>query len=100
MDTAEILASIVERACHYVPDVPVGEPKTMTRFRSVKMPKEAFSEVEKFPKEVLTKEVVPNEALSVVKVPAASVASDFVRIKRNCIEFVCLKLLGSPTCLA
>ena len=81
MDTAEVVASIVERACLYVPDAPVGESKTMTRFRSVKMSKETFTEFEKFPKEALTKEVVPKEAFSEIKkVPAASVASDFVRI--------------------
>ena len=79
MDTAEVLAAIVERACLYVPDAPVGESKT--RFRSVKMSKETFTEFEKFPKEALTKEVVPKEAFSEIKkVPAASVASDFVRI--------------------
>ena len=77
MDTAEVLASIVERACLYVPDAPVGE----TRFRSVKMSKETFTEFEKFPKEAFTKEVVSKEAFSEIKkVPAASVASDFVRI--------------------
>ena len=79
MDTAEVLASIVERACLYVPDAPVGESKT--RFRSVKMSKETFTEFEKFPKEAFTKEVVSKEAFSEIKkVPAASVASDFVRI--------------------
>ena len=70
MDTAEVLASIVERACLYVPDAPVGESKT--RFRSVKMSKETFTEFEKFPKEALTKEVVvPKAALTSVveKVP-------------------------------
>ena len=92
MDVADVLSIIVERACIYAPEPPVG-------VTNVKRPK-AFTEMEKFPKEKLIKEVVPNEELSVVKVPAASVASDFVRIKRNCIEFVCLKLLGLPTCLA
>ena len=79
MDTAEVLASIVERACLYVPDAPVGESKTMTRFRSVKMSKETFTEFEKFPKEALTK-VVPNEELSVEKVPMVA-SSNFVRFK-------------------
>ena len=77
MDTAEVLASIVERACLYVPDAPVGESKT--RFRSVKMSKETFTEFEKFPKEALTK-VVPNEELSVEKVPMVA-SSNFVRFK-------------------
>ena len=81
MDTAEVLASIVERACLYVPDAPVGESKPMTRFRSVKMSKETFTEFEKFPKEALTKEVVvPNEELFVEKVPMVA-SSNFVRFK-------------------
>ena len=69
MDVAELLAVIVERACLYVPKAPVGAS-------NIKMPKEAFTEAEKFPKEAFRK-VVQNEELSVVKVPM--VASDYVR---------------------
>ena len=95
MDTAEVLASIVERACLYVPDAPVGESKTMTRFRSVKMSKETFTEFEKFPKEPLTKEVVPNEELSVVKVPmvASSNFVRFIRFIRFKYELACFKVV-------
>ena len=69
MDVAELLAVIVERACLYVPKAPIGAS-------NIKMPKEAFTEIEKFPKEAFRK-VVQNEELSVVKVPM--VASDYVR---------------------
>ena len=48
MDVAELLAVIVERACLYVPKAPVGAS-------NIKMPKEAFTEPEKFPKEALKK---------------------------------------------
>ena len=74
MDVAELLAVIVERACLYVPKVPVGAS-------NIKRPNEAFSKV-KFPKEEHTdsENVYPKEALtSVNKVPV--VASDLVRIK-------------------
>ena len=71
MDTADILAAIVEQACMYVPDDSVGE--------SFKRPK-ALTEEFKVPKEVLTEKVFPKEALtSVDKVPM--VASDLVRLK-------------------
>ena len=69
MDVAELLAVIVERACLYVPKAPVGAS-------NIKMPKEAFTETEKFPKEAFRK-VVQNEELSVVKVPM--VTSNLVR---------------------
>jgi len=77
MDVAEILAAIVEQACLYEPDVPVSKPKT--RFR-VKGPKEELTE-ESDPKEALSADKVsPIEALtSVGKVPV--VASNLVRIK-------------------
>ena len=71
MDAAEVLSAIVEEACLYMPDAPVGEPKVKSPIEApikrVKVPKEALSEVDTVPKEVLT----------VVKVPA--VASDLVR---------------------
>ena len=63
MDTADVLASIVECACLYVPEAPAG-------IRNVKRPK-AFTEFEKVRNEEPTRvEAVPNETLSkVVKVP-------------------------------
>ena len=78
MDVAEVLSAIVEEACHYVPELPVGESfkrtKALTR---VNVPKEALTKVEspKEPPEVES----PMEALtSVQKVFAAS--SDLVRL--------------------
>ena len=71
MDTADVLASIVERACLYVPEAPAG-------VRNVKRPK-ALTEFEIVPKEALSNIESPKEALTVVKVPVA--ASDHVRIK-------------------
>ena len=73
MDVAEVLATIVERACLYVPEVSgatnVKKPKRLTE--ESEYPKEALSAVNK---------VSPIEALtSVGKVPV--VASDLVRIK-------------------
>ena len=99
MDVAEVLAMIVERACLFVPDVPVGVTKSKANFR-VKMPKEVFTEFEKFPNEALTPvDTVPNEALtSVKKVPVASVASDFVRFNRNRLISL-FKAVSLPTCL-
>ena len=61
MDAAEVLSAIVEEACRYDPEVPVG-------IKNVKRLK-ALTETEKYSKEAHTE---------VVKVP---VASDFVRIK-------------------
>ena len=76
MDAAEVLSAIVEEACKYVPEVPVGKtfksPKALT---SVEL-KEARTRVES--KEARTR-VEPKEALSIEKVPVA--ASDLVRIK-------------------
>ena len=72
MNTAEILAAIVEKACLFVPDVPVGvsnakKPKRLTE--ESQYPKEALSEVDK---------VSPKETFSeVAKVPM--VASNLVR---------------------
>ena len=83
MDTAEILSMIVDRACLYVPDVPVSEifkkPKALTR--DVKVPKEALSKDVK----------IPNEELSeVVKDSVVAASSDFVRLKCNRL-IVCFK---------
>ena len=78
MDTADVLASIVERACLYVPEAPAG-------VKNVKRPK-AFTEFEKVPKEALSNVESPNEELRVVKVPV--VASDLVRIKWNCLNYL------------
>ena len=65
MDTAELLSTIVERACLYVPG-PKKEPTKVLQF-----PKEAHTDSEKvYPKEALTR---------VEKVPV--VASDLVKIK-------------------
>ena len=73
MDTAEILAAIVEQACLYVPETFEGESK-----RPIKVPKEERTEVEKFPK-ALTQVENPKEAHPrVAKVP---VASDLVSYK-------------------
>ena len=79
MDTAEILAAIVEQACLYVPETFIGESKTKQFLskRPMQVPKEELIEIEKFPKEALTQVESPKEAHPrVVKVP---VASDFVR---------------------
>ena len=71
MDTAEVLAAIVEEACLYVPTEIFKRSKALT---SVEL-KEARTRVES--KEARTR-VEPKEALSIEKVPVA--ASDFVRI--------------------
>ena len=81
MDTAEILAAIVEQACLYVPEMFVGESKTkqFSSKRPMQVLKEELTEIEKFPKEALTQVESPKEAHPrVVKVP---VASDFVSYK-------------------
>ena len=58
MDVAEVLAIIVDRACRYVPEAPVGEkfkkPKRLTKeseplFEADNDPKEAFTNVKKIP---------------------------------------------------
>ena len=71
MDTAEVLAAIVEEACLYVPYEIFKRSKALT---SVEL-KEARTRVES--KEARTR-VEPKEALSIEKVPVA--ASDLVRI--------------------
>ena len=56
MDTAEVLSAIVEEACRFVPESPVGKtfksPKALTRVesreaRTSSEPKEALTSVEK-----------------------------------------------------
>ena len=73
MDVAEVLSIIVERACAYAPEPPVG-------VNNVKRPK-AFTEMEKFPKEKLIKEVVPNEERTSVEQKFIGVSSDLVIFK-------------------
>ena len=71
MNTAEILAAIVEKACLFVPDVPVGVSNAK--------PKRPIKESE-FPKEALSKDVkIPMEALTSAE--KVSVASSNVRFK-------------------
>ena len=73
MDASEVLAAIVERACVYTPDVPVGVSKlekSVGAYRDKKVSKEAFSK-DKSPKE---------EFSEVEKVSVAS-SSNFVRFK-------------------
>ena len=78
MDAAEVLSIIVERACSYAPEAPVGkmfnDPKE-ERTKGLRFPKEALTDSEKGS---------PNEALPRVekKVPVA--ASDLVR--SNCLN--------------
>ena len=71
MDVAEVLSAIVEEACRYVPEMPVG-------VTSLEKPKRLTKEF-LYSKEELFKDDKgsPKEALTVVKVPA--VASNFVR---------------------
>ena len=82
MDTAEILAAIVEQACLYVPESPVGESKTkqFSFKRPMKVLKEELTEVVKFPKEALTQVESPKEAYP--RVAKVSVACDLVRINK------------------
>ena len=68
MDTAEILAAIVEQACRYVPEMPVGVEKPKRLTKEFLYPKEALFKDDKGS---------PKEALTVVKAPA--VASNLVR---------------------
>ena len=68
MDVAEVLSAIVEEACRYEPDVPVGI-KNVKRFKALT--------VEKVPKEALTS-VEAKEALTSAE-KVSNVASDLVR---------------------
>ena len=71
MDTAEILSVIVEQACLYNPETPVG-------VQNIKRSK-ALTEV-KVPNEALTEVKVSNGPLTSVE-KAPMVASDLVRLK-------------------
>ena len=80
MDTAEVLASIVEQACLFVPDASVGSntKKTEGSIR-VKFPNEEPTSVVKVSNE---------EPTRVVKIPMLT--SDLVRSKL--FKLACLKL--------
>ena len=83
MDVAEVLATIVERACLYTPEAPVGKMfngPNEERTKGLRFPKEERTKSLRFPKEELSvgDKVSPKEAFSeVVKVPM--VASNLVR---------------------
>ena len=82
MDAAEVLSAIVEEACRYEPDVPVGI-KNVKRFKALTSveAKEALTSVEA--KEAFTdgEKVFPKAALTSVvnKVPVVAASSNFVR---------------------
>ena len=73
MDTAEILSMIVDRACLYVPESPVGETFKRSKglTRRVNAPKEALAQVE------ASKEAPTSVE---IKVPVV-VSSDLIRSK-------------------
>ena len=83
MDAAEVLSAIVEEACRFEPDSPVGEksPKALTRGEQ----KEARTSVEQ------------REALTSVK-KVSMVASDLVRFKL--FELACFTAVNLSNCLA
>ena len=82
MDAAEVLSAIVEEACRYEPDVPVGI-KNVKRFKALTSveAKEALTSVEA--KEAFTdsEKIFPKAALTSVvnKVPVVAASSNFVR---------------------
>ena len=82
MDVAEVLSAIVEEACRYEPDVPVGK-KNVKRFKALTSveAKEALTSVEA--KEAFTdsEKIFPKAALTSVvnKVPVVAASSNFVR---------------------
>ena len=90
MDVAEVLSAIVEQACMYVPETPVGATN-MKRSKALNK--------EKVPKETLTPDVKvsPIEALTSVE-KVSVVASDLVRFKL--FELACFKAVSLPICLA
>ena len=73
MDVAEVLSAIVEEACLYVPELPVGETFKRSKglTRRVNAPKEALAQVE------ASKEAPTSVE---IKVPVV-VSSDLVRSK-------------------
>ena len=82
MDIAEILSIIVERACSYIPDVPVGESRIRKRpapSKIDKVLKGPLTDGEKVSKETFTVDVnVPIEERTSVE-KKVLVSSDFVR---------------------
>ena len=72
MDTAEILSAIVEQACLYTPETPVGATnmKRPKAFNKEKVPNEALTDREK---------VSPIEAPTSVEKKVFGASSDFVR---------------------
>ena len=83
MDIAEILSIIVERACSYIPDVPVGESGIRKRpvpSKIDKVLKGPLTDGEKVSKETFTVDVnVPIEERTSVE-KKVLVSSDFVRL--------------------
>ena len=83
MDIAEILSIIVDRACSYIPDVPVGESGIRKRpvpSKIDKVLKGPLTDGEKGSKETLTVDVnVPIEERTSVE-KKVLVSSDFVRL--------------------
>ena len=73
MDVAEILASIVERACLYVPEMPVGE--------TLKRPKGLITRVQALKEEIVQVESPKEELSQVLKVPVVAGASNLVRFE-------------------
>ena len=73
MDVAKVLSAIVEKACLYVPETPVG-------IKNVKRLK-ALTEVEKVPNEALSKVESPKEALTSVESKVFAASSDLVKFK-------------------
>ena len=84
MDVADVLSAIVEEACRYESDVPVGK-KNVKRFKALTSveAKEALTSVEA--KEAFTdgEKVFPKAAFTSVvnKVPVVAASSNFVRFK-------------------
>ena len=82
MDIAEILSIIVDRACSYIPDVPVGESGIRKRpvpSKIDKVLKGPLTDGEKVSKETFTVDVnVPIEERTSVE-KKVLVSSDFVR---------------------
>ena len=84
MDIAEILSIIVERACSYIPDVPVGESGIRKRpvpSKIDKVLKGPLTDGEKVPKEALTPDVKVSPMEALTSVQKVSVASSNVRFK-------------------
>ena len=77
MDTAEVLSIIVERACSFVPEVPVGitkvEKSERDAYRGSKKVSKALTQVES-PKEALT------------SVEKKDFVASSVRFKWNCLN--------------